>query len=278
MNATLPVEKLTSNDIAGNVALAHAVGWQDTPSDWRVLHEAGVVLGVRLEGALVAQGVLGTYDGAATIAKMIVSPSHQRRGLALRVLDALFAEAEVLGLGVLGLVATAQGRPVYEQRQFAPVGEVVVYTGTPRLSPSSHDTKPLVDAATAAHFEATRLGVSRERMLAARFRESTATTAVVDSGGALRGYTLATPQGAFAHVGPVVADSEDDACALARSVFASVNGPVRIDVPGEQQLFREWLRDLGLVERVTNVEMARGASRLAWQAPQRFALATQAWG
>jgi GNAT superfamily N-acetyltransferase len=272
------VERLSAADVADNVALARSVGWQDVDSDWRVLHEGGIVLGVRLDGTLVAQGALGVYDHGATIAKMIVSPSHRRRGLALRILDALFAEASALALDVLGLVATAQGRPVYEQRQFAPVGDVVVYTGTPRLPLTSSDTKPLADALLAARFEEPRFGVCRERMLAARFRESIATTSMVDSRGALRGYAMAAPQDALAFVGPVVADAEDDARALAHALFAAVRGPVRIDVPGEQHRFREWLRGTGLVERITNVEMARGASRLPWQVPQRFALATQAWG
>jgi hypothetical protein len=168
---------------------------------------------------------------------------------------------------------------VYEQRQFTPVGEVVVYTGVPRLPrTAADDTISLADPASAERFESARLGVSRMRMLNARFREAVATTSIVDSGGAMRGYAVATRQTALALVGPLVADAEGDARALAHAIFSAIEGPVRIDVPGEQLRFREWLRGIGLEERTTNVEMARGASRLPWQVPQRFALATQAWG
>jgi hypothetical protein len=52
---------------------------------------------------------------------------------------------------------------------------------------------------------------------------------------------------------------------------------VRIDVPVEHVGFRSWLVTLGLQERAQRVEMAR-SKRVPWQVPQRFALATQAWG
>ena len=52
---------------------------------------------------------------------------------------------------------------------------------------------------------------------------------------------------------------------------------MRLDVPGEQRGFRDWLQGLGLVEKGVHLEMSRGGA-LPWQVPQRFAQATQAWG
>ena len=61
------------------------------------------------------------------------------------------------------------------------------------------------------------------------------------------------------------------------SIFRAVAGPVRVDVPAQRSAFRAWLLGLGLVEKGVNVEMARGGA-LPWDVPQRFALATQAFG
>ena len=114
------VERLTAGHVPENVALARAVGWPDSASDWRILHEAAVVLGVRREGRLIGQGALGLYGAAGVIAKMIVAPDVQRQGVGLRLLDALLREAEDRAVGVVGLVATAAGRPLYERRGFVP--------------------------------------------------------------------------------------------------------------------------------------------------------------
>jgi hypothetical protein len=79
-------------------------------------------------------------------------------------------------------------------------------------------------------------------------------------------------------VGPIVAPTEQAARQLALVLLRTAAGPVRIDVPVEHVAFRSWLLTLGLEERARRVEMARGSQRLPWPVPQRFALATQAWG
>lgn len=108
----ISVETLFPAEIPANVALALEVGWPDDEADWRVVHEAAVVLGVRAEGRLIGQGALGAYEsGAGTIAKMIVLPSEQRRGIGAAILDALLDEAERRSLSKLGLVATPWGKP-----------------------------------------------------------------------------------------------------------------------------------------------------------------------
>jgi hypothetical protein len=89
---------------------------------------------------------------------------------------------------------------------------------------------------------------------------------------------MATAQGATALIGPVVAESEDDARVLTAALVRTAPGPARIDVPAEQQGFRQWLALIGFREQGARLEMARGAPRLPWQVPQRFALASQAWG
>jgi GNAT superfamily N-acetyltransferase len=272
------IQRLTAGDVPANVALARAVGWNDTDNDWRVLHEAAVVLGIRDGGGVIAQGALGLYRTAGSIAKMVVAPNFQRRGLGARLLDALLDEAERRSLPVLGLVATPFGQPLYEERRFETTGEVVVFIGTPERSTSIPPAESLDDAGTAASVDGRFIRCSRETMLRARYREARATSCVRDAQGKVTGYAMATAQGTLALVGPVIAESPADAERLALSLFSAVNGPVRIDVPAERVEFRNWLRVLGLVEQGARAEMALGADTLPWQVEQRFALASQAWG
>jgi GNAT superfamily N-acetyltransferase len=172
----LRIERLTSRDVPDNVALAAAVGWKDVESDWRVLHAAAIVLGIHEEHRLIAQGALGTYGTAGTIAKMIIAPDFQRRYIGSRLLDALLEEADRQSIGVLGLVATDLGRPLYQQRRFSCVGEVVILVGTPCVPGATPIAKPLTNPDAAVSVEQLWIPCSRVRMIHARFREALATS------------------------------------------------------------------------------------------------------
>jgi GNAT superfamily N-acetyltransferase len=272
------IELLSPAMIPENVALAHEVGWPDDDADWRVIHEAGFVLGARRDGRLIGQGVLGSYEPhAGTIAKMIVAPGAQRQGIGARILDALVTEAERRRLTTLGLVATPFGQPLYASRGFVVTGEVAVFIGAPVSAGMSEPMPAVVDVETAVAFEQRFVTCSRAAMLRGRHREASATAICRAPDGAVQGFALATAKGPYALVGPVIAASEGVARTLTRAVFAANPGIVRIDVPGEQTSFRAWLRGLGLPEKGARSEMAWGGA-LPWQVPQRFALATQAWG
>ena len=269
--------QLSSTDIPSNLALAHAVGWPDGEPAWHVLYDAAHVVGIRRGAELVATGALGIYEGSGTIAKMIVEPEFQRQKLGARVLDALLAEAERRALGVLGLVATPSGRPLYESRGFVACGEIVVLSGQPRRATITEPLLPPATLTTALAVERRFIPCSRIKLVDACLREPSASAELVVEGQA-RGYALSTQQANLSLIGPVVAESEIIARSLVSTLFRNLGGAVRIDVPVELTGFRQWLVSLGLRELGGRPEMARGATSLPWQVPQRFALATQAWG
>jgi GNAT superfamily N-acetyltransferase len=268
------IEQLSERDLSHNVQLAQSVGWHDSDAEWRVLYRAALVLGIREQSRLVAQGALGRYGAFCTLAKMVVSPEHQRRGLGAQLLDRLLADAA--GLPV-GLCATEQGAPLYGTRGFRACGEIVILAGVPRPGTGSSlsDVSEL-DVETAVELDRRFTGVDRSRMLRARVAE--ASVALASGPGLGAGFALATPQGPLSLVGPILAESEQTARALCLGLFARLHGLVRIDVPVERHEFRAWLTSLGLERKAQRVEMALGAERLPWQPPQRFALSTQAWG
>jgi GNAT superfamily N-acetyltransferase len=275
LDAVPDIERLVPADVPENVALSRSVGWKDVESEWRVLHEAAEVRGARHGGRLVAQGVLGDYGVAATLAKMIVAPELQRRGLGARMLDDFLALASARGLPV-GLCATDQGRPLYTSRQFEVTDELMILVGTPSLGTVEGDAAVvLLDAEPAIDLDRRFCGCDRSRMLRARFREASVRYRLA---GAEPGFALASAQGDHTLVGPILAETEQAARSLAHAVFAQAPGTVRIDVPIQHMAFRRWLGELGLREHAPRVEMARGVGRMPWQVSQRFALATQAWG
>lgn len=270
------IETLTAKDIASNVALAQTVGWKDAAGDWQVAYETATVLGVRGPNGLLAQGALGTFGNAGTIAKLVVAPTVQRQGLGRRLLEALLQEAEQKELKSVGLVATAVARPLFQQLGFAPAGDIVVLMGSPTVFLGHGHVQALENLKAAQTFDQKRLFCDRAKMLRAREKQALATASVIDERRRMKGYAIATSFGTHAQIGPVVADSDEVAETLVGGLCRELEDAVRIDVPAEQTGFRHWLRGLGLLEQGTRVEMARG-SELPWRVPARYALATQAW-
>jgi GNAT superfamily N-acetyltransferase len=274
MNDAPRIELLSADDVLANVALSRSVGWKDVESDWRVLHAAARVLGVRQAGRLVAQGALCDYGSAASLAKMVVAPEFQGQGLGRRLLEELLAEPVARGVPV-GLCATDLGRPLYAKNGFSVSGEIMILFGAPRPGTTEPGAiVPLSDAAAAIALERRFVSCDRSRMLRARFAEGDASFCSVNDAG----FVLASRFEGAALVGPLLAENEGVARQLAQAVFAALPGPVRIDVPLQHASFIKWLVELGLVEHSLRVEMARGAATVPWQAPQRYALGTQAWG
>jgi GNAT superfamily N-acetyltransferase len=269
------IERLNQADVPANVALSRSVGWKDVESEWRVLHEAGDVRGVRHAGRIAAQGVLGSYGSAASLAKMVVAADLQRRGLGARLLDEFLAEADAAGTPV-GLCATDSGRPLYASRGFQVSGELVIFVGTPSVgTEAAPSVVSLADAEPVIACDRRFSGCDRQRMLRARFRE--AHVRLGFSAGA-PGIALASQQDGGSLIGPILAESDAAAQLLATAAFGAAPGPVRIDVPIEHAAFRQWLVGLGLREMAVRVEMTRSAARSPWQVAQRYALSTQAWG
>jgi N-acetylglutamate synthase-like GNAT family acetyltransferase len=271
MPCELVVEPLSEDDLPHNLQLSGSVGWPDTHSEWQLIYRAALVLGVKRDGRLIAQGALGLFEAAASIAKMVVATSAQRHGLGAKVLDALLVEAERRSLSRVGLVATPAGRRLYESRGFTPVAEVAILVGTPTLSGGSSGSVLVDDVEQLLALERRFTGSARTLVLGGRLREASASAICAN------GFALATSQPNGSRVGPIFADSEETARALTHDLLLRLSGPVRFDVPGEQRAFRDWLQELGFVEKGVHLEMSRGGA-LPWHVRQRFAQATQAWG
>jgi len=180
------VETLSAADIPSNVRLSNSVGWLDTEAEWRVIHEAALVLGARRDGELIGQGALGLYQGAGSIAKMLIAPDAQRQGIGAAILDGLLSEADSRSLPIVGLVATAFGRPLYESRGFEALGGVCILMGTPRLEEALAVAPPVGEAEQILAIERRFNGSSRTAVLCGRLRESSATALLAG------GFALAT--------------------------------------------------------------------------------------
>jgi GNAT superfamily N-acetyltransferase len=269
------LRELQQNDLPALHALSSAVGWPHREQDCALLLSLG--------GGLAACGpdgaILGTAmqwrwsPGCATVGMVLVAPSQQGRGLGRQLMQALL---DIDPTQVVMLNATEAGLGLYERLGFRPVGMVCQHQGVvaaPALESSlrrgqAADLSGLV-ALDAAAFGASRAPLIERLMTEGEIR-------VLERSGSLRGFAVRRPFGRGETIGPLVAETEDNAIALIAALLRP--GFQRIDIPVTAKTLAAWLTQAGLVSVDSVTVMTRGAWRESREGKRRFALASQALG
>ncbi|MCC6647142.1 MAG: GNAT family N-acetyltransferase [Polyangiaceae bacterium] len=272
---TPTIERLGRESLLACVELADACGWSDELSDWRPLFAAAEVTGVRRDGALVACCTRAPLGAVAVLGKLLVRPDARRRGLA----RALVTRAIEASQGaVVSLVATDEGRPLYDSLGFSPVGEIVALDG--RLAA---DGPPLPPDVTLGAFDLTRAveldraltSCDRGELLRARAAEAVQAWSAF-RGGEFVGYAMATSHPERRLVGPVIARDPSLGAALVCAV-AGIHR-VRVHVPSFHWATVEALTTRGLEVTARRAELTLGGVASPLATPARVALASQALG
>ena len=101
-------------DIPDGLRLCRASGWNQREEDWRellALSPGGFLVAVA-EGRVVGTaGAMRYGTGLAWVCMILVDPESRRRGVGSRLTEEVLRRLE--GIDVVGLDATAGGRPVY---------------------------------------------------------------------------------------------------------------------------------------------------------------------
>lgn len=232
------VIQLAPVDAAAGLRLSTEAQWNQTEEDWCIFLRDGVVYGIRDRAQLVATAALLPYSGNnAWISMVLVTPSHRRRGLATRLVDACLETARRRGL-TSWLDATPAGAAVYGPLGFTPTLQLRRL----RLAQAS----AIAPTPAAATLEA----------LCARDRRATGfdRTALLAAFGHRAGSRIVAANGAIAlvrdgrtarHIGPLFADDPAVALSLVTAIARSESGPVLIDAVASQSAFLEGLTASG---------------------------------
>jgi GNAT superfamily N-acetyltransferase len=269
------LRKLQQSDLPVLHALSAAVGWPHREQDWGLFLSLGEGLAACApDGAILGTAMRFRWAADyATVGMVLVAPSQQGRGLGRQLMQALL-DADAAQAVMLN--ATEAGLGLYERLGFRPIGMVCQHQGivaTPSVESElrqacAKDLSGLV-ALDAAAFGASRVPLIERLMAEGEIR-------MLDNGGKLRGFGVRRLFGHGETIGPLVAETEDDAIALVAGLLRP--GFQRIDIPVAAKTLAAWLTQAGLVAVDSVTVMTRGAWPNSRDGKRRFALASQALG
>jgi len=216
------------------------------------------------DGAIVATGV-GTANGpVGWIGTIFIAPDRRGRGLGRAITQAIIDRLESAGCRSLALVATADGRRLYERMGFEVQSRYHVLQAI-GLPPSAEPdgVRPFEAGDLAAIERLDRAGTGEDRGHAIR-RFATADTTRVTTGddGRLDGYVLRAPWGG----GATIARTPDAALRIltARRRAAGPEGRIRLGILDENADGLARLMEVGLRLTWSAPRMARGEP-LVWR-------------
>lgn len=277
MSESLTIEPAGHAHLPDIAILVEAARWPHRLEDIRPAIDLGYGLVARLgeRERLVGVAALWLYgERAARIGLVIVPPDLQGRGIGRRLVDELLREA---GSRAVMLLTTPSGQPLYEKLDFRTVGGALRHQGeyrhTPVTDPRIRPASP-GDLERVAEIDANALGADRREILA-HLHDAGRTSVLVEAG-RLTGYAVQRPFGFGTVVGPIVANSEEDAIALFDASAAP--GFVRVDRPSEALLLGRHLEKAGLMGDESSGVMTLGTWPACSGPARIYAMAGHAWG
>jgi GNAT superfamily N-acetyltransferase len=236
---SVAIVELGVDDATAGLALSTEARWNQNEADWRFFLTNGIVFGVRDGTHLVATAALLPYSGGnAWISMVLVTERWRRRGIATRLVDACLEAARQRGL-TTWLDATPAGATVYGPLGFTPTLQLRRL----RLEHPAREASATLATSDIDTFKARdrrAMGFERNALLAefgarsgSRILSHGNTMALVRDGRAAR------------HIGPLFADSAEEALGLVDAISRTERGPILIDAIASQESFIAGLTGAG---------------------------------
>ncbi|VXC24054.1 conserved hypothetical protein [Bacillus sp. 349Y] len=264
------------------VQLSREVGWDYCEEDVEEVLKSGRMVGHRLDsGEVISSAALFPYgDELAALGVVIVNPAYKGRGLGRELVESVLASK---GERSILLVATKEGKPLYEKMGFKETGMITKYIASPfHPEQMQHELflAPMTykDIEEVAKLDAQAFRGDRIEMLRARYERSISSLVLRDSLGKMIGYGMCVQGSVHRVAGPVVAPTAYEAAGILQELLRMGEGSVRLDTPTENEAFHSYLEGFGFVEDSRSPIMVQGEDDLHGRNGMLFTLASQALG
>jgi GNAT superfamily N-acetyltransferase len=269
-------------DIRAGLSLCRHSGWNQVYEDWLFF------LQVSPEGCFVAvdkdDNVTGTvttitYEKRfAWIGMVLVDPSRRREGIGTALL--MKAIDFLSDIPCIKLDATPAGREVYLQNEFYDefsLGRYLCNTNIP-VNESTSGTHVISDGDMdfISDTDKQLFGADRTKLLAS-MRQRHPYLAITNEN--RTAYCFGREGHLFYHIGPVVAQSLDDAKRVCLAALLGCAGrPVIMDITHHSAPWINWVRSIGFSEQRPFTRMFRGANYYKAEPASYFAVAGPEFG
>lgn len=259
--STTTIRPMTPADADPAAAVVLAGGWGDRGLFFRYVTAAPACrpLVAVANGEIVGTGVATANGPVGWVGTIFVAPDRRGHGLGRALTQAVVDALEAAGCRTLVLVATEQGRPMYERMGFEvqTTYRTLEAPGLPSAGPPDDRIRPFrpSDLAAMADLDRAATGEVRRHLLEAFATEESA-RCLVRPDGALGGFVVRAPWGG----GATVAPDADDAIAIleARRRAAGPERRVRAGVLAENGAGYGRLTDLGWTDAWSAPRFVRG--------------------
>jgi GNAT superfamily N-acetyltransferase len=272
-NEGLVGRALEAADIDAACGLVAEAGWNQNAADWRIFVELGSAMAVKTgDGRLVATAATLPYpSGFGWISMVLVTAAFRRRGIATRLLERCIEQLRAAAM-VPVLDATPAGRAVYQPLGFRDGWPIQRWRRrAPGKAPGTNEIRSLEDKdwSQVLSLDALAFGCDRSPLLE-RLRERSRGFACVLEG---KGFLLGREGRVATQLGPIVADDEACAAALAAHALARLKTPVIVDALERHGAFADWLAQHGFERERPYTRMVLGRDELFGDPQRTIAIA-----
>ncbi|EEK51494.1 GNAT family N-acetyltransferase [Bacillus cereus ATCC 10876] len=279
------VERLREAKTGNILSLSSYIGWDYNREEIETIFNAGNVYGVWNEREeLIASAAIILYgEKLASIGMVIVHPDYKGRGIGKIITEACVKS--VSAHTPIMLIATDEGKPLYEKLGFRAVSYVSKYIC------NSYNAKDYCvrnedyvmnyeegDLEKIIKIDEYAFGTNRKEFLKKRIMQSEQCIVVRDKEQNVLGYGLSiqTPENRI--IGPVVAKNDEMAMRIVHDLARGHNGKLRMDVPEGKNDFMKELEVAGFKKVNTPPIMMKNSNRLLKRNSELYSIAAQIFG
>ena len=279
------VERLREAKTGNIVSLSSYIGWDYNREEIETIFNAGIVYGVWNEREeLIASAAIILYgEKLVSIGMVIVHPDYKGRGIGKIITEACVKS--VSAHTPIMLIATDEGKPLYEKLGFRAVSYVSKYIC------NSYNAKDYCvrnedyvmnyeegDLEKIIKIDEYAFGTNRKEFLKKRIMQSEQCIVVRDKEQNVLGYGLSiqTPENKI--IGPVVAKNDEMAMRIVHDLARGHNGKLRIDVLEGKKDFMKVLEIAGFKKVNIPPIMMKNSNRLLKRNSELYSIAAQIFG
>lgn len=280
---TTVCRQMSHVDIPFGLQLCRNNNWNQLARDWELfLNLSPDDCRVAIENEKITGSVttISYQRKFSWIGMLLVDPSHQRKGIGKKLLNEalhILRNEETVKLD-----ATPAGRELYQQLDFKDEYQLLrmqnVITTTANINSTATPLQKN-DLHKIIAFDTIVFGANREALLQWFWEGANEFAFIINENHSVVGYCLGRRGYHFNQIGPVVANSINQAKQLVAAALNNCNTkPVIIDALLRNSEWIDWLKDIGFVEQRTFTRMYKGVNRYPGTPEKQYTIAGPEYG